>query len=65
MANVSIRTLYLDSKNPRHTPIENQKAIINYLIENEKIKDLAKDIVEKGMTNPLDIVGIITEDNKN
>lgn len=64
MTNVSIRTLYLDPKNPRHIPIENQKAIISYLIENEKVKDLAKDIAEKGMTNPLDLVGIITEDNK-
>ena len=64
MANVSIRTLYLDPKNPRHIPIENQKAIISYLIENEKVKDLAKDIAEKGMTNPLDLVGIITENNK-
>lgn len=64
MTNVSIRTLCLDPKNPRHIPIENQKAIISYLIENEKVKDLAKDIAEKGMTNPLDLVGIITEDNK-
>ena len=64
MANVSIRRLYLDPKNPRHIPIENQKEIISYLIENEKVKELAKDIAEKGMTNPLDLVGIITEDNK-
>ncbi|WP_233143447.1 ParB N-terminal domain-containing protein [Aggregatibacter actinomycetemcomitans] len=64
MANISIRTLYLDPKNPRHIPIENQKAIINYLIENEKVKELAKDIAEKGMTNPLDLVGIVTENNK-
>lgn len=64
MANVSIRRLYLDPKNPRHIPIENQKEIISYLIENEKVKELAKDIAEKGMTNPLDLIGIITEDNK-
>ena len=64
MANVSIRRLYLDPKNPRHIPIKNQKEIISYLIENEKVKELAKDIAEKGMTNPLDLVGIITEDNK-
>lgn len=64
MANVSIRGLYLDPKNPRHIPIENQKEIISYLIENEKVKELAKDIAEKGMTNPLDLVGIITENNK-
>ena len=48
MANVSIRGLYLDPKNPRHIPIENQKEIISYLIENEKVKELAKDIAEKG-----------------
>lgn len=64
MANASIKALFLDPKNPRHIPIENQKEIISYLIENEKIKELAKDIAEKGMTNPLDLVGIITEDNK-
>lgn len=64
MTNVNIRTLLLDSKNPRHVPIENQKEIINYLIENEKIKELAKDIVEKEITNPLDLVGIIIENNK-
>ena len=64
MTNVNIRALLLDSKNPRHVPIENQKEIINYLIENEKIKELAKDIAEKGVTNPLDLVGIIIENNK-
>ena len=64
MTNVNIRALLLDSKNPRHIPIENQKEIINYLIENEKIKELAKDIAEKGITNPLDLVGIIIENNK-
>ena len=64
MADVSIRKLYLDPKNPRHIPIENQEEIISYLIENEKIKELAKDIAKKGMTNPLDLIGIITENNK-
>ncbi|WP_052121861.1 ParB N-terminal domain-containing protein [Gallibacterium anatis] len=60
---LSITRLYLDSKNPRHIPIENQKEIIAFLIENEKIKPLAKDIAEKGLINPLDLVGI-TEENK-
>lgn len=64
MADVSIRKLYLDPKNPRHIPIENQEEIISYLIENEKVKELAKDIAKKGMTNPLDLIGIITENNK-
>lgn len=61
---ISINSLYLDSKNPRHLPIEEQKKIIESLIENEKIKDLAKDISEEGLTNPLDLVGITIENNK-
>ncbi|HHT7855874.1 ParB N-terminal domain-containing protein [Pasteurella multocida] len=61
---ISINRLYLDTKNPRHLPINEQKKIIESLIENEKIKDLAKDISEKGLTNPLDYVGITVEDGK-
>ena len=44
MTNVNIRALLLDSKNPRHVPIENQKEIINYLIENGKIIPLCHGI---------------------
>lgn len=63
--NISINSLYLDSKNPRHIPIDRQDKIIDYLIKKEDIKSLAKDIAEKGLTNPLDIIGITKEDNKN
>lgn len=34
------------------------------MVENEKVKDLAKDISEKGATNPLDSVGITIENGK-
>lgn len=64
MRNINITSLFLDSKNPRHIPIENQKEIIKHMIEKEKVRELAKDIAEKGMTNPLDIIGIVLENNK-
>ncbi|MGF7452734.1 ParB N-terminal domain-containing protein [Pasteurella bettyae] len=64
MRNINIKSLFLDSKNPRHIPIENQKEIIKHMIEKEKVKELAKDIAEKGMTNPLDLIGIVVEDGK-
>lgn len=63
MSTFKIKNLFLDSKNPRHIPIENQKEIISYMIEKEKIRPLAKDIAEKG-NNPLDLIGIVIENNK-
>ena len=47
MADVSIRKLYLDPKNPRHIPIENQEKNVAYLIENEKVKELQKILQKK------------------
>lgn len=38
MSTFKIKNLFLDSKNPRHIPIENQKEIISYMIEKEKNK---------------------------
>lgn len=64
MRSINITSLFLDSKNPRHIPIENQKEIIKHMIEKEKVKELAKDITEKGMTNPLDLIGIVVENGK-
>lgn len=63
MKTLKITSLLLDTQNPRHIPIENQKEIIKYMIEKEKVKELAKDIAEKGM-NPLDVIGIVTENGK-
>lgn len=64
MRSINITSLFLDSKNPRHIPIENQKEIIKHMLEKEKVKELAKDIAEKGMTNPLDLIGIVVENGK-
>ncbi|EXI61609.1 hypothetical protein MHD_04485 [Mannheimia granulomatis] len=64
MKTLKITSLYLDAKNPRHIPIENQKEIIKHMIEKEKVRELAKDIAEKGMTNPLDLIGVVAENGK-
>ncbi|EPW1514252.1 hypothetical protein ACVVJ5_003151 [Salmonella enterica subsp. diarizonae serovar 48:r:z] len=58
----NVLDLYLDSKNPRHDPINNRMDIINYLIQNEKIKVLAKSIAENG-TNPLELLAVMENEN--
>ncbi|ENA7263200.1 TPA: hypothetical protein ACHYW0_005032, partial [Escherichia coli] len=59
---VNVLDLYLDSKNPRHDPINNRMEIINYLIQNEKIKVLAKSIAENG-TSPLETLAVMENEN--
>lgn len=66
MESISVRVLdlYLDSKNPRHEPISDREKIIEYLVKTEKIKALAKDISEKGIS-PLDLPAIIKDGKGN
>lgn len=59
---VNVLDLYLDSKNPRHDPINDRKEIINYLVQNEKIKALAKSIAENG-TSPLESLAVMENEN--
>ncbi|MEH5526317.1 hypothetical protein PO604_24175 [Raoultella planticola] len=61
---VNVLDLYLDSKNPRHDPINDRGEIINYLVRNEKIKVLAKSISENG-TSPLESLAVMENDNGN
>ena len=42
-----ITQLFLDPENPRHDVISNQKEIIEELLKNEKVFNLAKDIAEQ------------------
>lgn len=53
--------VYLDAENPRHVPIKDQDKIINYLVSNEKIKPLAKDIVENRLS-PIDLFAVLEDD---
>ncbi|ELO0596780.1 hypothetical protein QY625_005176 [Salmonella enterica] len=59
---VNVLDLYLDNKNPRHDPINNRMEIINYLVQNEKIKALAKSIAENG-TSPLESLAVMENEN--
>jgi hypothetical protein len=54
-----ITQLLLDPENPRHDVIQNQREIIEQLIETEKIDNLAKDIAEQGALSPLETVGVL------
>lgn len=57
--NFHIDQLLLDSENPRHVFMESQSKIIAYLIENENIKELAKDIAQKGALSPFNAGGLL------
>ncbi|OSI12954.1 ParB/Srx family N-terminal domain-containing protein [Neisseria canis] len=55
-----IDQLLLDSENPRHVFMGSQSEIIAYLIENENIKELAKDIAQKGALSPFNAGGLLS-----
>jgi hypothetical protein len=54
---IKITDLYLDVKNPRHET-NSQEDAIAWLCNNEKIDELASDIVENGL-NPLELIAIL------
>lgn len=57
--NIPVSKLLLDSENPRHDTIGNQKEIISELLKNSKVLRLARDIAEQNGTSPLDTIGVI------
>lgn len=57
---VDVDRVFLDQNNPRHESFDSQVEAINYLCANEKIAELAEDIVENGL-NPLDLFALIKE----
>ena len=59
---IPILNLLLDAENPRHDPIEEQSAIIKYLVKNAKVKQLARDIVDKGVS-PIDLLAVVKHDS--
>lgn len=59
---IRISNLLLDTKNPRHDPIEEQSEIIEHLVENAKLKQLAEDIVEQGVS-PIDLLAVMKHDS--
>lgn len=60
---LNINKIHLDPENPRHPPLESDAEIIKNLCSNEYIRNLAKDIAEKGALNPLETIGVIPYEN--
>lgn len=56
---VPIGKVKLDLKNPRHEYFNTQSEVIDYLVKNEGILNLAKDIAEQERLSPLEIVGLL------
>ncbi len=55
---VSVQHIFLDTENPRHDAIDNEKAIVARLIGHEQVMSLATDIADEGLS-PLDRLAVI------
>lgn len=55
---LKVSEILLDEENARHEFITEQSSIIKYLVKNEGIKPLAKDISEHGLS-PIDLIAVI------
>lgn len=55
---VKISDIFLDSKNPRHSEIDNEADIIEYLVKNDKVLALAREISQHG-PSPLERLAVI------
>lgn len=56
--------LLLNRENPRHEPKRNQAEIIEYLLKDEQVYNLARHISANGL-NPLEIVAVFADDEGN
>lgn len=61
---LNVLDVYLDSEDPRHTPIYDQPKIIKHLLKSEKVKQLARHISLNGV-NPLDSIGVLKDEEAN
>ncbi len=63
LKNIPVLDIYLNPDNPRHDPLNDQSEIIAALLKDEKVKNLARDIVKMGGTSPLELTGVVKEEN--
>jgi hypothetical protein len=61
ISQISVSKIFLDLDNPRHENCQSEAECIEKLCKNEKIYNLAKDIVKNGF-NPMDIFGLIKDE---
>lgn len=56
--------LLLNRENPRHEPKKNQAEIIEYLLKDEEVYNLARHISANGM-NPLEVIAVFPDEEGN
>lgn len=54
-----IKDIYLDNDNPRYEHIDSEPEIIKHMLLEEKVRELAKSIVDMGSTNPIDLMAVV------
>lgn len=59
---IPLNRIFLNLKNPRHKPYENQAQVIERLCAKEEVPQLAHDIAQYGIS-PLDIFGVFKDHN--
>lgn len=64
LVELNVLDIYLDSANPRHNPIAEQNKIIAHLLKKEKVRNLARDISQEGLS-PLELFAVIRDDKGN
>lgn len=62
VSRLRVLDVYLDNENPRHDPIKDQDKIIEYLVSNEKVRPLAKDIAHNGLS-PIDLFAVLKDES--
>lgn len=61
MEPIEIGRIFLDLENPRHEPYTSEAEVIEYLCRYENVFPLAKDIVQLGGVNPLELLAVIPD----
>lgn len=56
---IKIENIFLDLNNPRYVEQQSESDAIAYLIDNEDIKPLAKNIAEIGSISPLELMALV------
>lgn len=58
---LKVLDIYLDALNPRHDPIHDQPDIISHLVRKEKVRNLARDISQKGIS-PIELFAVVRDE---
>ena len=61
---VAVLDLLLNRDNPRHVSKENQEQVIEYLLADEEVYNLARHMSQNGI-NPLEVVAVFPDDDGN